>query len=210
MSYKNDFPDFDLRLGEVLIVLSDIAAGDYESRCSAELPLAHPLGAVFAGVNQMIDSLQAESARRAAYELELKDKLETIQNQKVVIRGLSTPIIEVGDNVLCLTVIGLFDDARSAFVMTDLLEAVVEKSARCVIIDITGAEIADAANAQIFLRMVKGIRLLGADCMLTGMSSSLAAKLIEMDIDLENVSCYSTLRAALKELSHRTAQAKRP
>ena len=204
MSQKKGFPDIELRLGEVLLVLSDIAAGDYQSRCSTDLPLAHPLGALFAGVNEMIDALQAEKARRTAYEGELKEKLATIQNQQVVIRQLWAPVIEVWDHVLCLTVVGLFDDVRSKYVTADLLRAVVEKSARWVIIDVTGAEITDSVAAELFLRIVKAVGLLGAQCMLTGMSPSVATKLTQMDIDLASISCYPTLRAALKALSSQT------
>jgi rsbT co-antagonist protein RsbR len=198
MSHKQDFSDFEPRVGEVLMVLSDIAAGDYQSRCSPDLPVDHPLGALFIGVNEMIDSLQAESMRREAYQRELEEKLATIQSQRTVIRRLSTPIIEVWDGVLCLTVIGLFDKARNDYVVADLLDAVVSKEARCVIIDVTGAEIPDALTAELFVRLVKAVRLLGARCMLTGISSRMAASLVEIGTELQNMGTYPNLRAALK------------
>ena len=108
MSHKHDFSDFEHRVGEVLLVLSDVAAGSYDTRCSEELPVSHPLGALFLGVNEMIDALQRESARREGYQRELEEKLATIQGQSAIIRRLSTPITEVWERFGYYLMLGLF------------------------------------------------------------------------------------------------------
>jgi rsbT co-antagonist protein RsbR len=198
MSDKQDFSDLTRRVGEVLLVLSDVAAGVYETRCSADLPVTHPLGALFIGVNEMIDVLQAESVQRERYQHELEEKLATIQNQSVVIRRLSTPIIEVWDGVLCVMVMGLFDEARSTTFVADLLVAVATKNARCVIVDVTGTECLDAATVELFVKLFKAVRLLGAGCALTGITPAVAITLVATNSNLDNVRSYQTLRDALK------------
>lgn len=198
MSHKHDFSDFEHRVGEVLLVLSDVAAGSYDTRCSEELPVSHPLGALFLGVNEMIDALQRESARREGYQRELEEKLATIQGQSAIIRRLSTPITEVWDGVLCVTVIGRFDQARSVDVVNDVLEAVASKRSRCVSIDITGTEVLDAVTAELFVGLVKAVRLLGARCALTGISPAMAAQLVETHAALGGLRTFRTLRDALK------------
>src|SRR6266849_3454126 len=137
MSNQHDPQDLQQRIGEVLLVLSDIAAGHYQSRCSQDLPVTHPLGALFIGVNSTIDALEAERARTTAAQRELEEKLTTIQSQAEVIHQLSLPIIEVWDRVLCLTVIGLLDADRSTYVISELLRVIIEKRAHHVILDVT-------------------------------------------------------------------------
>jgi rsbT co-antagonist protein RsbR len=179
-------------------VLSDVAGGVYETRCSTDLPVSHPLGALFIGVNEMIDVLQAESARRERYQRELEEKLATIQNQSVVIRRLSTPIIEVWDGVLCVMVMGLFDEVRSTTFVADLLAAVARKNARCVILDVTGTELLDTVTVELFVNLFKAVRLLGAGCALTSISPAVATTLVATNSDLGGVRSYQTLRDALK------------
>lgn len=191
------------RLGEVLCVLSDIAMGEYQSRCSADLPVTHPLGALFIGVNHMIDALQAESTRRADSQRELEEKLATIQAQNALIRELSTPIIEVWDGVLCLIVIGLFDADRSSHIVVELLESIVRKRAQCAIIDLTGTEISDAAIAGRFARMIGAVQLIGSHCIVTGITPKMASNLVQLGLDPARITSYPTLRDALKFVMRR-------
>ncbi len=184
-------------IAEILMVLSEVTAGDYSSRVSVDLPEAHPFSALCRGVNETIDSLAAAQGKMLAYQSELEDKLDTIERQRVAIRELSTPVIEVWAGVLCLPVVGVVDSLRSAEITERLLVAVVERRAKCAIIDITGIEVMDTGTADHFIRMTKAVRLLGARCILTGISPAIAQTIVHMGIEMEEVETRRTLRHAL-------------
>ena len=134
-----------------------------------------------------------ESANR-----ELEAKLETIERQQAAIRELSTPIIEVWAGVLCLPVVGIVDSQRSAEMTEALLEAIVNKQARIAIIDITGIDAMDTKTADHFIKMAKAVRLLGADCILSGINPAIAQTLTHIGVDLTGVRTMRNLRDALQ------------
>ena len=138
-------------------------------------------------------------AREAAerFQNELTERLATIEQQRAAIRELSTPVIEVWDRVLCLPVVGVMDTSRGAEMTESLLRGVVEKRARCTIIDVTGIEVMDTATADHFLRMAKAVRLLGAECVITGISPGIAQTIVHMGVDLGEVRTHRSLRDAL-------------
>src|SRR6185369_7029580 len=140
---------------------TDLSLGDYTSRLlPGNFPPDHPMSKLIEGINQMIASLEEEQRRGIAYRHELEQKLATIEIQRAAIKELSTPIIEVWDGILCLPVVGVLDSTRSAEMTESLLVAVVEKKARCAIIDITGIQVMDTGTADHFLRMARAVRLL--------------------------------------------------
>src|SRR6266540_2163204 len=200
------------KVADMLMVLSDVGSGDYSARLSTDLPDTHPLGSLYQGINEMIDSLASEQERSAtyrkeleeklatieAYRKDLEEKLETIETQRTAIRELSTPIMEVWAGVLCLPVVGVLDTRRSAEMTEALLHAIVDKKARCAIIDITGIEVMDTRTADHFLRMAKAVRLLGARCVLTGINPNIAQTIVHMGVDLTGVECHRSLRDALQ------------
>jgi rsbT co-antagonist protein RsbR len=102
------------RLADVLVALANVSAGDLDSRLPTDLPASHPLGALHLGINEMVDALVDANRQRDAYQRDLEHQLATIELQRVAIRELSTPVIEVWDQVLCLPVIGIVDSTRAA------------------------------------------------------------------------------------------------
>lgn len=200
-----DDPTFDQqatevidRVADILMLLSDVAAGDYSMRLETDLPENHPLGALYLGINEMIESLGAAQERTAAYQAELEEKLRTIEQQRTAIRELSTPIIEVWESVLCLPVVGVVDSVRSSEMTQELLDAVVEKKSRFTIIDITGIEVMDTGAADHFIRMARSVQLLGAQCVLTGINPRTAQTIVHLGVDLGNIITYRTMRDALQ------------
>jgi rsbT co-antagonist protein RsbR len=185
-------------VADALLALSNVGFGDYETRLKVEPGDVSPLASLYAGINEMIATLGAEQQKARAYQQDLEEKLATIEEQRAAIRDLSTPIIEVWDGVLCLPVVGVMDTSRSTEMTTSLLKAVTEKSARCTIIDITGIDVMDTRTVDHFMRMAKSVRLLGADCALTGMKPGIAQTVVHMGIDLTNVIVYRNLRDALQ------------
>jgi rsbT co-antagonist protein RsbR len=185
------------RLTDILLVVSDVASGDYSTRLRSDLPANHPLSTLFEGINSMVESLQKEEERSNRYRKELEEKLATIEVQRAAIRELSTPIIEVWEGVLCLPVVGVLDSTRSAEMTESLLQAIVEKKADCAIIDITGIQVMDTGTADHFLRMARAVRLLGASCMLSGINPAIAQTIIHMGVDLSGIVTQRTMRHAL-------------
>ncbi|AKU99874.1 RsbR, positive regulator of sigma-B [Labilithrix luteola] len=194
-------------VADVLIVLADVGAGDYSARVKNTLPEGHPLFTLTAGINEMISSLAAEQQKSASYRSQLEEKLAMIETQRAAIRELSTPIIEVWEGILCLPVVGVLDSTRSAEMTEALLTAIVEKKARCSIIDITGIQVMDTATADHFLRMAKSVKLLGSECMLTGVHPNIAQTIVHMGVDLSEVVTHRNLRNALTHYLRRSGVA---
>jgi rsbT co-antagonist protein RsbR len=186
------------KVADVTRIVADVGRGDYSPRLAGDLPPEHPLGALFRGINEMIDALAAQEQRNHEYHRELEDKLSTIEQQRVAIRELSAPIIEVWEGILCLPVVGVMDSNRSADMTDALLRAVVASRARCTIIDITGIEAMDTSTADHFLRMAKAVQLLGADCVLTGINPQIAQTIVHMGMEMQGLVTHRSLRDALQ------------
>jgi rsbT co-antagonist protein RsbR len=137
--------------------------------------------------------LKHEAANR-----ELESKLEMIEMQQAAIRELSSPIIEVWSGVLCLPVVGIVDSQRSAEMTESLLDTIVAKQARTAIVDITGIDVMDTKTADHFVKMAKAVRLLGADCILTGINPGIAQTLTHIGVDLAGIRTLRNLRDALQ------------
>ncbi|XYI01104.1 STAS domain-containing protein [Sorangium sp. So ce1128] len=140
-------------------------------------------------------------------EIELRNKLELIEKQQDVIRDLSTPIIEVWDKVLTLPMVGVVDSLRISEVMDNLLSAIVNKDARYAILDLTGVDAVDTQTAGYLIEMIKAIRLLGAEGIITGIRSNVAQTMIALGLDLSGVTTVGNLRAGLKLCMRRMAAA---
>ena len=133
-----------------------------------------------------------------AVNRELEAKLETIELQQTALRELSTPIIEVWSGVLCLPVVGVVDSHRSAEMTETLLDTIYTKQARTAIVDITGIDVMDTKTADHFIKMARAVRLLGADCILSGINPSIAQTLTHIGVDLAGVRTVRNLRDALQ------------
>jgi rsbT co-antagonist protein RsbR len=190
-------------VSDALLTLANVGYGDYTTRLKVEPNDTSPLASLYAGINEMINSLSEEQTKSQAYQAELEDKLATIEKQRAAIRDLSTPIMEVWDGVLCLPVVGIMDTARSADMTSALLQAVVEKKTRCTIIDITGIDVMDTRTVDHFMRMARAVRLLGAECVLTGVNPHIAQTVVQMGIDLTNIVTHRTLHEALQQYVER-------
>ncbi|WP_437282911.1 PAS domain S-box protein [Sorangium sp. So ce375] len=131
-------------------------------------------------------------------EAELQARLDMIQAQQQVIRALSTPIIEVWDRVLTLPMVGVVDSVRTSEVMDSLLDAIATKGARFAILDLTGVDAVDTKTASYLIEMVRAIRLLGAEGVITGIRSNVAQTMIALGVDLSGIITMGNLRAGLR------------
>jgi rsbT co-antagonist protein RsbR len=141
--------------------------------------------------------LTAEVEAERRREQELAAGRGVIERQERAIRELRAPVLEVWDRVVALPLVGELDAARTAEVMDRLLQEVVRVRARFAILDLTGVDAVDASTAGHLVDLVRAIRLLGAEGVLTGVHPSAAAAIVGLGADLSHLSVHATLRAAL-------------
>src|SRR6476619_4386620 len=121
-----------------------------------------------------------------------------IARQQEELMELSTPVVKLWDGILALPIIGTLDSARTQVVMESLLQAVVQTNSRVAIIDITGVPTVDTVVAQHLLKTVTAARLMGADCIISGVRPQIAQTIVHLGINLLDVSTKATLAAAFK------------
>jgi rsbT co-antagonist protein RsbR len=189
--------DLRERIVDALLTLTEVGFGDYGVELRMDFKTRHPLNGVFASINELIAAFGAEQEQSRAFRRELEDKLLIVEKQRAAIRELSTPIIELWEGVLCLPVVGIMDTARNTDMTNSLLQAIVVKKTRYTIIDITGIEVMDTRTVDHFMRMAKSIRLLGAECALTGISPHIAQTVVHMGLDIDDIVTHRCLRDAL-------------
>ncbi len=131
------------------------------------------------------------------FETFVKAREEVIARQSREIAELSTPVVKLWDGILALPLIGTLDSARTQVVMETLLEATVQQSAQIAIIDITGVPTVDTLVAQHLLKTVAAMRLMGADCIISGIRPQIAQTMVHLGVEL-NVHSKATLADAFK------------
>ena len=135
-----------------------------------------------------------------------KSREEVILRQQREIAELSTPVVKLWDGILALPVIGTLDSERTQVVMENLLQHIVDEGAEIAIIDITGVPTVDTLTAQHLLKTVSAARLMGADCIISGIRPQIAQTIVHLGIDL-NVISKATLANALDVALRRTNRA---
>src|SRR5215831_18096795 len=190
------------RIADVLMTLSSIAAGAIDERMPVQLEEDDPFAILYEGINEMVATMVANQERLAAIQHDLEAKLETIEEQRSAIRELSTPVIEVWERVLCLPIVGVMDSVRAAEMTEKLLRAVTEKKCGYVIIDVTGIEVMDSRTTDHFIRMARAVQLLGAECVLAGISPAIAQTMVHMGVELRGIGTFRSLRDALAHHVH--------
>jgi rsbT co-antagonist protein RsbR len=126
-----------------------------------------------------------------------KAREEVINRQQQELLELSTPVVKLWDGVLAIPMIGTLDSARTQLVMESLLQKIVEEGASIAIIDITGVPTVDTLVAQHLLKTVTAIRLMGADCIISGVRPQIAQTIVHLGVDLRAVTTKANLADAL-------------
>ncbi len=121
---------------------------------------------------------------------------QVIVRQQQELLELSTPVVHLWDGILALPLIGTLDSARTQVVMENLLQKIVETGATISIIDITGVPTVDTLVAQHLLKTVAAARLMGADCIISGIRPQIAQTIVHLGVNLSNVTTKATLAAA--------------
>jgi rsbT co-antagonist protein RsbR len=129
-------------------------------------------------------------------EVYLKGREETIRRQQHEMLELSTPVVQLWEDVLALPLIGTLDSARTQIVMENLLNRIVETGAAIAIIDITGVPTVDTLVAQHLLKTIAAARLMGADCIISGIRPQIAQTIVHLGVELGAVVTKATLADA--------------
>ena len=137
-------------------------------------------------------------------EAYLQSRESIISRQQQELMELSTPVVQLWDNVVALPLIGTLDSDRTQVVMENLLERVVETGAKIAIIDITGVPTVDTLVAQHLLKTVAAARLMGADCIISGIRPQIAQTIVHLGINLADIITKATLADAFAIALQRT------
>jgi rsbT co-antagonist protein RsbR len=129
-------------------------------------------------------------------EVYQKGREELIGRQQQEMLELSTPVVQMWDGVLALPLIGTLDSARTQVVMESLLQRIVDTGSGIAIIDITGVPTVDTLVAQHLLKTVAAARLMGADCIISGIRPQIAQTIVHLGVDLQDVVTKATLADA--------------
>lgn len=122
---------------------------------------------------------------------------DIIRRQQQDLLELSTPVIKLFEGVLAVPMIGTLDSARTQVVMETLLERIVDTGSKLAIIDITGVPTVDTLVAQHLLKTVSAIRLMGAECIISGIRPQIAQTIVHLGIDLQGIASKASLADAL-------------
>lgn len=132
---------------------------------------------------------------------------EVIARQNEAMLELSTPVVELWDGILALPLIGTLDSTRTQIVMENLLQRIVETGASIAIIDITGVPTVDTLVAQHLLKTIAAARLMGADCVISGIRPQIAQTIVHLGVELHSVVTKATLADAFAIALQRTGLA---
>ena len=174
-------------IGEVVYDDPRVAQGVFSVRAFALPDLR-----VCINFENVTERKKTEAALRQSIRQE-----EIIRAQAATLAELSTPLIPVSDDVVVMPLIGTVDSTRAAQVIETLLGGIVERRAKTAILDITGVAVVDTQVADALVRAARGVKLLGARVMLTGIRPEVARTLVELAVDLGGIKTYGSLQAGI-------------
>ncbi|MBC3797521.1 PAS domain-containing protein [Acetobacterium tundrae] len=161
-----------------------------ENRIQVEysvVPLQDDSGEIIGGVEFIMDITE-----RVLYENRLKEQSHTI-------REMSTPTIKLWEGVLVLPVVGVVDSLRAQHMMESMLNKIAETYSKVIILDIHGVAAVDTAVANHLIKITKATKLMGCECILSGISPAVAQTIIQLGIDMAAINTQATLSDALSE-----------
>ncbi|WP_437606618.1 PAS domain S-box protein [Sorangium sp. So ce834] len=183
--------------GESSILLEETA---FQKKTGDIVPISLSTSVISGGLgeSQGLVCVARDLTERKRLEEEERQRLEqVVQTQALLLEELSTPLMPIADQILAMPVIGSVDDRRSTQIMETLLNGVVAREARIVIIDITGVRKIDARAVQGIVNAVKAVKLLGAQVVLTGIRPEVAVALMELEFKLGGIYTFGSLQTGI-------------
>ncbi len=156
-------------------------------------------------INRLLDA-----AGVLSFDTYVASREEIISRQSRQLMELSTPVVRLWRHVLAVPLIGTLDTDRTQVVMESLLQAIQAHEAQVAIIDITGVAAVDTSVAQHLMQTVAAVRLMGADCVISGIRPPIAQTIAQLGLDLSTIVTKATLADALAEAVKITGQSRVP
>lgn len=151
------------------------------------------LNQITIGMNRVLDGLAI-----LTFDSFGRKRENVIKEQQKALLELSTPIVKVWDRILMVPLIGVLDSARTQMVMENLLGAIEETQSKVAILDISGIPIVDSLVAKHLIRTVSAAKLMGAQCIITGIRARISQTMIQLGVDLSDVITRSSLADGLR------------
>ena len=177
---------------------------------SLKQPLFSHLGQVFEGQSEALAAsswtISTLLDKLGLYTIEVfqKTKDQIIVRQQQELLELSTPVVKLWNGILALPLIGTLDSARTQVVMENILQKIVDTGAEIAIIDITGVPTVDTLVAQHLMKTIAAARLMGADCIISGIRPQIAQTIVHLGVNLEDVTTKASLADAFVVALERT------
>ncbi len=177
---------------------------------SLKQPVFAQLTTAFAGEPEVLAaaswSISLLLDKLGLYTIEVfqKAKDQIIVRQQQELLELSTPVVKLWNGILALPLIGTLDSARTQVVMENILQKIVDTGASIAIIDITGVPTVDTLVAQHLMKTIAAARLMGADCIISGIRPQIAQTIVHLGVNLEDVMTKATLADAFVVALQRT------
>ncbi len=184
-------------------IAQEIRVGDM-TWFSTLLPIRDPLGKNITQVYGVAENI----TERSLAQQRIEEQLELIKSQQEAITALTSPIIEVWQGVLVVPLIGSLDGDRAGRLLEHLLQEVVQRQSRAVILDLTGTHVVDPATAQHLFDIMRSVRLLGAEGLVSGIRPNVAKTMVELDIASTQWQTFPTLAEALRRLIGKNLKAR--
>lgn len=196
------------RMQRLLDLLAQAILGNLDVRVPVDrVEPDDPLLELEVAFNYLLDELKLSRQRNQEQQEAIAvSAQQLLGKQQELVDALSTPIIVVARGVLALPIIGAVEAERAQTMSEAMLERVVRERATHVILDLTGAGTIAAGTAQSLLRMAAAVRLLGARCILTGISAEMAQTMVGLGFDQANVATVPQLADALAHVLGRQSQ----
>jgi rsbT co-antagonist protein RsbR len=153
------------------------------------------------GLSELLDALGLYTT-----EVHLATREDLIRRAQEDMLELSTPVVKLWKGILALPLVGTLDSARTQVVMETLLEAIVNTDSKIAIIDITGVPVVDTVVAQHLIKTMTAARLMGAECIISGIRPQIAQAIVHLGINVLDFTSKATLRDALALALERTGQ----
>ncbi|MBA3859531.1 MAG: anti-anti-sigma factor [Cyanobacteria bacterium PR.3.49] len=128
-----------------------------------------------------------------------KTRESIIKRQQKEMMEMSTPVIKVWDGLLAVPLIGTLDSARTQIVMETLLQKIIDTGSKLAILDITGVPTVDTQTAQHLMKTVSATRLMGAECIISGIRPQIAQTIVHLGIDINDIVTKASMADAIKE-----------
>ncbi len=196
----------EARIERLLQIVSLASIGEYEAaRARFGALTEDSFGLLEDSMRIFVDELaEMEASRERALAAatraseDLANKLAVIEEQQQAIRELSSPVLDVWDDIVVVPLVGRVERAGAVALTEKLLTAVVMRRARWALIDLTGVDEIDENTAQCLGQLARAVGLVGARCVLTGVSPAAATSLVETSGELRDVRCLANLREGLR------------